>query len=125
MTQEQFSNTLIDDMHQFIMKHDVKEEDIEDYLNDILDLLSIDEDISSNGGMMGSVRYMSRQVIQVINELQDGKTAIVDKFQTNIYNPVIQMGVGDAIQQAGDDDSSQDEELEEEEGGYEDDKDDN
>ncbi len=80
MTQQQFLNTLIADMYQFIMEHDVKEEDIEDYLNDILDLLSIDEDLSLGSGGMGSVRYMSRQVIQVITELQDGKTQTVDKF---------------------------------------------
>ncbi len=80
MTQQQFLNTLITDMHQFIMEHDVKEEDIEDYLNDILDLLSIEEDSAMGNSGMGSVRYMSQQVIQVITELQDGKTQTVDKF---------------------------------------------
>lgn len=80
MTQQQFLNTLITDMHQFIMEHDVKEEDIEDYLNDILDLLSIEEDSSLGNSGMGTVRYMSQQVIQVITELQDGKTQTVDKF---------------------------------------------
>ncbi len=80
MTQQQFLNTLITDMHQFIMEHDVKEEDIEDYLNDILDLLSIEEDSTMGNSGMGSVRYMSQQVIQVITELQDGKTQTVDKF---------------------------------------------
>jgi hypothetical protein len=62
------------------MEHDVKEEDIEDYLNDILDLLSIEEDSTMGNSGMGSVRYMSQQVIQVITELQDGKTQTVDKF---------------------------------------------
>jgi hypothetical protein len=80
MNQQQFLNTLITDMHQFIMEHDVKEEDIEDYLNDILDLLSIEEDSSLGNSGMGTVRYMSQQVIQVITELQDGKMQTVDKF---------------------------------------------
>ena len=59
----------------------MKDEDIEDYLNDILDLLNIDEDLSlENSSKVGSVRYMSREVVKVILELQDGKTDTIDKF---------------------------------------------
>ena len=53
--------------------------------------------------MIGSVRFMSREVVKVIAQLQEGKTDTVDKFETNIYNPVIQMGMGEAIQQGGED----------------------
>ncbi len=62
---------------------------------------------------MGSVRYMSREVIKVITELQDGKTDSVEKFEEKIYEPVMQMGLGEAIRQGGYDSDRDDIEMEE------------
>lgn len=41
-----------------------------------------------------------------MSQLQDGKTQLVDDFENNVYNLVLQMGVGDAIPQG--DESSDD-----------------
>ena len=45
MTEKQFISTVSLDLKDFIMNHDVKAEDIEDYLYDILDLLMINEEL--------------------------------------------------------------------------------
>jgi hypothetical protein len=43
MNYQQFSETIASDLFDFIMTHDVKAEDIEDYLYDVLDLLMVEE----------------------------------------------------------------------------------
>lgn len=48
------------------MEHDVKSQDIEDYLYDILDLLMIDEELSGAYRNPASVEYMADYTMRVI-----------------------------------------------------------
>ncbi len=56
----------MDDLVEFIMTHDVREEDLEDYLYDILDLLMMEEQTIVNSNNPTSIQYMSRYTFEVI-----------------------------------------------------------
>jgi len=43
MDESTFLQTIANDLFDFIMDHDVKNEDIEDYLDDVLDLMMVQE----------------------------------------------------------------------------------
>jgi hypothetical protein len=62
------------------MSHDVKAEDIEDYLFDVLDLLKIDEELTGGSRNPASVGYMSNYTVDVIEELQKGKKDKIISF---------------------------------------------
>lgn len=53
-------------MVEFIMTHDVKEEDVEDYLYDILDLLMMEEQLMGGSNNPASIQYMARYTFAVI-----------------------------------------------------------
>lgn len=79
---------MTDDLFEFIMSHDVKADDIEDYLYDILDLLMIEEELIGGNKNPASINYMSSHIIRVMEELQSGKKTLVNDFEVNIYNNV-------------------------------------
>ena len=70
------------------MNHDVKAEDIEDYLDDVLQLLMVQEELIGGNSNPASTYYMSNYTISVIDELQKGKKDKVEHFQKNIYEHV-------------------------------------
>lgn len=55
MTDKDFTTTIINDLFEFIMNHDIKEEDLVDYLYDILDLLMMDEELVGGSSNPASI----------------------------------------------------------------------
>lgn len=51
------------DMHDYIMEHDIKSEHIEEYLEDILAILSTEEE------NIMTIRYMANELAYLIEEL--------------------------------------------------------
>jgi hypothetical protein len=80
MTESQFRKTIVDDLFEFIMNHDVKPNDLYDYLSDILSLLMIEEDLIGGSSNPCSIEYMANFTHSVIQELTDGKTEKIDHF---------------------------------------------
>ena len=70
------------------MNHDVKAEDIEDYLDDILELMRVDEELMGGNSNPASTHYMANYTCQVIDELQKGSKDRVEHFRTYIYSNV-------------------------------------
>jgi hypothetical protein len=90
MTEPQFTQIVVADLFEFIMTHDIKEEDVEDYLYDILDLLMMDEELIGGSSNPASIQYMARYTHQVIEELQNGRNEKVVKFEEEVYQNVKQ-----------------------------------
>lgn len=80
MTDEEFIKVISDDLCDFIMTHDVKAEDIEDYLLDVLDLLMIDEELIGGSSNPASVQYMASYTEKVIEDLQNKKKNKIEWF---------------------------------------------
>lgn len=78
------------DLFEFIMTHDVRENDLYDYLADILDLLMMDEELSGGSSNPASIEFMARYAYQVIEELQTGKNTKVVSFEQDVYQNVKQ-----------------------------------
>lgn len=55
MTDRDFTDTVVSDLLEFIMTHDIKEEDLVDYLYDILDLLMMDEELVGGSSNPASI----------------------------------------------------------------------
>lgn len=55
MNDRDFTNTIVTDLLDFIMNHDIKEEDMVDYLYDILDLLMMDEELVGGSSNPASI----------------------------------------------------------------------
>ena len=85
MSESQFRKTIIDDNFEFIMTHDVKIDDLYDYLSDILGLLMIEEDLIGGSSNPCSIEYMANFTHSVIQDLTDGKRDKIDHFELNIY----------------------------------------
>lgn len=62
------------------MTHDVRENDLYDYLSDILDLLMMEEELSGGSSNPASIEFMAAYAYKVIIELQNGKKDRVDAF---------------------------------------------
>ncbi len=90
MTPENFTQTIADDLFDFIMTHDVKVEDIEDYLEDVLDLMMIDEELLGGSSNPASIHYMANFTMEVIEQLQDGRRDKVVAFEEGVYQNVKQ-----------------------------------
>lgn len=73
MEETHFMTTITEDLFDFIMTHEVKSEDVEDYLDDILDLMMVDEELAGGNRNPASIRYMANHTVEVITELQNGK----------------------------------------------------
>ena len=85
MEESQFLKTITEDLFEFIMNHDVKAQDVEDYLDDILDLMMVQQELSGGNSNPASTYYMSNYTISVIEQLQKGKRNKVEYFEKNIY----------------------------------------
>jgi hypothetical protein len=90
MGESQFRKIIIDDLFDFIMTHDIKPNDLYDYLSDILSLLMIEEDLVGGSSNPCSIEYMAEFTHSVIQELTDGKRDRIDHFELDIYQPVKQ-----------------------------------
>lgn len=88
MNFQQFALTLASDLFQFIMDHDVKCEDIEDYLYDIMDLMMVQEELSGGSSNPASIENMSLYTMKVIGELQEGRRDRIVEFEENVYRKV-------------------------------------
>jgi hypothetical protein len=80
MTSELFQKTIIEDLFDFIMTHDVSSDDLFDYLDDILDLLMMEEELVGGSSNPASIDYMANFTHAVIQELQNGKRDKMDHF---------------------------------------------
>ena len=80
MSTEKFLETIADDLFEFIMSHDVKEDDLEDYLLDILDLMMVEEELLGGSNNPASIAYMAHYTMEVMKELQEGKNSKVQAF---------------------------------------------
>lgn len=101
MTDREFTNTIVADLLDFIMNHDVKEEDLVDYLYDILDLLMMDEELVGGSSNPASIESMATLTIKIIEDLQNGSNDRVVKFQKEVYDNVKQFK-GEVVQQGVD-----------------------
>lgn len=62
------------------MTHDVRENDLYDYLSDILDLLMMEEELNGGSSNPASIEFMTGYAYKVIIDLQNGKKDRVDAF---------------------------------------------
>ena len=102
------------------MTHDVREEDLYDYLADILDLLMMEEQLTGGSSNPASIEFMATYAHRVIQELQDGKNGLVTAFERDVYLNVKQFR-GEIVEDKNNQHSSEEEggsDDEEEEGSY-------
>lgn len=97
MSEDEFMRNIIQDLHLFIMEHDVSLEDLEDYLFDILDLLMIDEELVGGSQNIGSVEHIAKSIHEVILDLNQGNSKKIEYFEEKIYKQVKSMKGGDII----------------------------
>lgn len=62
MDEKELTDTIIEDLFEYVMTHDVNPDHIEDYLDDIMDMMKVEEELEGGINNKASRPFMARQL---------------------------------------------------------------